>query len=281
MGEDIKTGWEHERKTHFDEIVVKYDKIRPEYPPKMIDDVIKYSGQEKSRKALEIGAGTGKATAPFLSAGCDVTAVEIGENMARFLQERFKEYRHFNVIISSFEDASLKNDSYDLIYAASAFHWVDPKIGCPKMLRLLKNGGVCALLRYNFNIYPADGEKLSDEFHALYEKYYYSYYTSNKKPVKLTHELLKTPRKILAGYGFEDLREYGFENISMKFYNTNLNYSVDEYIALLDTMSDHRALPDENRVALYDGVQKNIAGHGGYLKIDCIFQLYMGRKPLF
>ena len=95
MGADTITGWEIEKRTHFDEIVANYDRMRPEYPGELFRDVIKFSGPGKSKKALEIGAGTGKATAPFLSAGYNVTAVEIGANMAGFLRERYKAYKNF------------------------------------------------------------------------------------------------------------------------------------------------------------------------------------------
>ncbi|MCL2694603.1 MAG: hypothetical protein FWE60_05815, partial [Oscillospiraceae bacterium] len=79
-----KTGWELNHRTHFDEIVSDYDKIRPEYPRGLFKDIISYSGAAKGKRALEIGAGTGKATTPFLDAGYNVTAVELGENMAEF-----------------------------------------------------------------------------------------------------------------------------------------------------------------------------------------------------
>lgn len=85
---DTGTGWERNRRTHFDEIVLDYDRIRPEYPDALFEDIMKYSGMGKSKKAIEIGAGTGKATAPFLRAGYGVTAVEIGVNMAEFLDVR-------------------------------------------------------------------------------------------------------------------------------------------------------------------------------------------------
>jgi ubiquinone/menaquinone biosynthesis C-methylase UbiE len=139
------TGWESHKRTHFDEIVVNYDKARPEYPAPLFADVIKYIASAKGIKALEIGAGTGKSTFPFLDAGYDVTAVEMGANMAEFLTERFKGYDNFNVINATFEDVLLEDNCYDLIYAASAFHWVDKEIGLPKVIRLLKSGGVLAL----------------------------------------------------------------------------------------------------------------------------------------
>jgi hypothetical protein len=65
----------------------------------------------------------------------------------------------------------------------------------------------------------------------------------------------------------------------MKLYDASQTYSADEYIALIDTYSDHRGLPDENRTALYAGIREAILRHGGHHKVDYIFQLYMGRKP--
>ena len=90
----MKTGWERDNRTHFDEIVVNYDKARWEYPLQMYEDIFKYSGSSKGKKAIEIGPGTGKATTPILDAGYDVTAVELGANMAEFLTEKYKEHKN-------------------------------------------------------------------------------------------------------------------------------------------------------------------------------------------
>jgi len=276
MGADI-TGWEPEKRTHFDEIVLNYDKIRPEYPDKLFADLIAFTGSGK-KNALEIGAGTGKATAPFLQAGYGVTAVEIGANMAEFLRERFKKYKNFNVIMSAFEDVVLNENSYDLIYAASAFHWVDAKIGCPKVFRLLKSGGVFALLRYNF--LATHNEFLDNEIHTVYEKYYFNYYTSKPRTNRhrRSHDEFKEPAEILKNYGFEDMKSYGFYDVSLKLYDVSWAFDADEYIALLETFSDHRHLPEENRAALYAGIKEKIINNGGYFKGDDVFQLYMGRK---
>jgi len=273
---NIETGWERDKRLHFDDIVENYDKIRPEYPLELFDDIFKYSELTTSKSALEIGAGTGKATTPFLSAGYDVTAVEIGSNMANFLLKRFNGHKRFNVVVSSFEDAVLQENSYNLIYAATAFHWVDAEIGCPKALRLLKDGGTIALFRYN--AIAANGDKLYDELQAIYEKYYYSYYISNFRPVKKSREDFEKKSEIYISYRFEDLKDYGFKDILMRFYDGAKTYSADEYIVLLDTMSDHKNLPENNRQALYAGIKEAIIKHGGQHTVDYIFQLYMGRK---
>jgi len=273
--EKVKTGWERENRTHFDQIVVNYDKVRWDYPVELFADIMKYSGKGK-KEALEIGAGTGKATTPFLNAGYHVTAVEMGANMSAFLLEKYKGNNKFNVIPAAFEDAKLEEGSYDLIYAASAFHWVDAEIGCPKVFRLLKPSGTFTLLRNN--VYTADGEALYEEIQAAYKKYYFSYYTSKERWSRNSYNDLMEPSGILQGFGFQDLGAYGFGDIFMKFYEKTFTYSANDYVALMDTMSDHRDLPEDNRAALYTGIKEAIIKHGGQYSQDTVFTLYMGRK---
>ena len=273
---NVITGWEIEKRTHFDEIVLNYDNIRPEYPEKIFDDIFKFNGSEKGKKALEIGAGTGKATAPFLNMGYNIIAVEIGTNMTEFLRSKFNQYENFNVINNAFEDISLDDNNFDLIYAGSAFHWVDAKIGVPKVMQLLNENGVFALFRYN--LIPAIGEKLYEAVQAVYKEHYYSYYKEKEPRIKRTYLDLETPQHNLHNFGFENLNIYGFRDITMKFYDVTLLYNADEYILYLDTMSDHRSLPKNNRNKLYNGIKEAILTHGGSYKEDLTFQLYMGRK---
>jgi len=269
------TGWERSRRVHFDEIVENYDKIRWDYPNELYEDIFKYCGSGK--RAIEIGAGTGRATIPFLNNDYDVTAVELGENMADFLANRFDGCKKFAVVNTTFEDAALdEGSSYDLIYAASAFHWVDAEIGCPKVFRLLRRGGVFALFRNNAQ--PSDGEPLYEAIQAVYEKHYNSYYTSSKRPTKKSHNDFWQPSELHRSFRFDGMGKYGFQDITMKLYDATYTYTADDYISLMDTMSDNRALPEQNRSKLYEGLHEAIMMHGGVYNYDCTFQLYMGRK---
>ena len=291
---DVKNGWERVNRTHFDEIVLNYDKYRWDYPAELFADAIRYAGPRNAindadkqgislscdcRKALEIGAGTGKATAPFLDAGYAVTAVEMGANMTEFLLEKYKGYEKFNVITSIFEDAHLEDESYDLIYAASAFHWVDAAVGCPKVMRLLKRGGAFVLFRNN--IYRQWGDSLDAAVNAVYDRYYYKHYPRYDRPVsisKMTFDDFLKPEEIHRGFRFYSLEQYGFIDATMKLYDGSRFYGADEYISLMDTMSDHRVMPENDRAALYTGIKDAILNYGGQLEMKFIFQLYMGRK---
>lgn len=268
----MKIGWERQKRRHFDEIVVNYDKIRLDYPAELFNDIFKYT-KMSTKMALEIGAGTGKATASFLDNGYDVTAVEIGENMSAYLRTKFKKNKCFNVIVSDFESSLLEEEMYDLVYSATAFHWVDAKVGCPKVFSILKNGGTFALFRYN--TVPADGDEIYEKIQEVYEKYFYKPYV---RPIMKTYEQYKNFTEIMRGFGFEDLAEYGFYDVSIKLYPFARTFNADEFIALLDTFSDHRSLPEEDRIALYKGITEVIKKYGGYHKVNYVFQLYMGRK---
>ncbi|MDR2532817.1 MAG: class I SAM-dependent methyltransferase [Oscillospiraceae bacterium] len=273
---NTQTGWERDKRTLFDEIVDNYDRERPDYPRELFDDLIEYLGAGENKKALEIGAGTGKSTTPLLDAGYNVTAVEPGENMAEFLRNKFKGNSNFNVIVSDFEKFSLEEENYNLVYAATAFHWVEPQIGCPKVFRILKSGGVFALFRYN--AVPSIGETLYEAVQEIYEKHYYNHYTSNKRPVKKSHDDFCTPAEILHSFGFADMKEYGFCNLKMKLYDVSRTFTADEFVAIRDTFPDHRGLPESNRTALYAGLKEVILKHGGQYDEKYTFQLYMGRK---
>lgn len=131
---------------------------------------------------------------------------------------------------------------------------------------------------FRYNAIADTGDKLYDELQEIYEEYYYSYYTSDFRPVKKTREDFLKKSEIYNSFRFEDLKDYGFKDILMKFYDRSKTYNADEYIVLLETMSDHRSLPEKNRQALYAGIKEAIIKHGGQHTVDYIFQLYMGKK---
>jgi ubiquinone/menaquinone biosynthesis C-methylase UbiE len=137
---------EMDKRLTFNEDVKNYDQWRPTYCKELFSDIIQYSGGKQNQKAVEVGIGTGQATLPFLISGWDVTAVELGKDLAEFSKEKFKKYPNFRICNTSFEDFPCADDSVDILYSATAFHWIPEDIGYLKALKLLKNHGVLALL---------------------------------------------------------------------------------------------------------------------------------------
>ena len=110
----------------FNEDALNYDRLRPSYADELFDDIIRFSNLNSSKSALEIGSGTGQATLPFLRSGSKVTAIEIGDKSAQFSRKKFAEFKTFKVINQDFESVQIDENVYDLVYSASAFHWIPP-----------------------------------------------------------------------------------------------------------------------------------------------------------
>ena len=59
----------------FGEIAEQYDAYRPSYPDALFDTIVEFGDLHAGDRALEIGAGTGKATTGFVARGLDVHAL--------------------------------------------------------------------------------------------------------------------------------------------------------------------------------------------------------------
>jgi SAM-dependent methyltransferase len=117
-----------------------YERFRPGYPVELFDMVMTYAGQPVLT-ALEIGAGTGKATRLFAQLGVTVTATEPDGAMLAELRKRVP--ANVTTVQATFEDLR-PGQSYGLVYAAAALHWTNPEGRWSRMAGLLEPGGVFA-----------------------------------------------------------------------------------------------------------------------------------------
>jgi 16S rRNA A1518/A1519 N6-dimethyltransferase RsmA/KsgA/DIM1 with predicted DNA glycosylase/AP lyase activity len=104
----------------FNEDEANYDKWRPSYVPELYDEIIRYSGIDETKYALEIGIGTGQASLPFLQTKCKLTAIEIGEKLAECSRRKFASFSNFEVVNIDFQNFCADSNTFDLIYSATA-----------------------------------------------------------------------------------------------------------------------------------------------------------------
>jgi SAM-dependent methyltransferase len=128
------------RARSFGTVAPAYEQFRPGYPEELVDAVLAYAGQP-IRSALEIGAGTGKATRLFAHRGVEVTATDPDPAMLAELRKHVP--ATVATIETAFEDLRLDR-TYDLVYAAAALHWTNPEGRWSRVAGLLKPGGVFA-----------------------------------------------------------------------------------------------------------------------------------------
>ena len=176
----------------------------------------------------------------------------------------------FSVITGKFEDTVFDNDAFDLVFSASAFHWVPEKIGYEKVFSMLKSGGVFA--RFANHPYRGKGNPaLSQEIDEIYDQYYNKYYHKERQTISEYTEQQAKGRAMIAS-------KYGFSDIQYKLFYRERLFSAKEYIKLLGTDSDHIALEENIRNAFFERIEEAINKHGGTITIYDTIDLQLARK---
>ncbi|MDX6263817.1 MAG: hypothetical protein QOH84_5505 [Kribbellaceae bacterium] len=129
-----------ERALSFGAVAEAYEQFRTGYPVELLELVMAYAGAPV-RTALEIGAGTGKATRLFAQGGIAVTATE--PDAAMLAEMRKHVPANVTTLQAAFEDLPL-DSSYELVYSAAALHWTNPEGRWERMAALVRPGGVFA-----------------------------------------------------------------------------------------------------------------------------------------
>lgn len=247
----------------FDKDPANYDRWRPTYCKQLFGDIIDYAQLTKGQYAVEIGIGTGQATTPFLELGCIVEAVELGDNLAAFSKNKFSAYKDLHIVNCSFEDYRRAKSSVDIVYSATAFHWIPEDIGYPKIYRILRNGGTLALF-WNRPSRP------DDALHQSLQRIYDKYMPSNKPPIGSDTERYRR----IAG----TISQYGFRDVEVKLYHGTRSFTADEYIGLLNTYSDHITLTPDIKKDFEAEIRQAILEFDDSISISDTMDLYLARK---
>lgn len=128
------------RALSFGAVAEAYERFRPGYSDDVADLVLAYAGRPIGT-ALEIGAGTGKATRLFAARGIAVTATEPDPDMLAELRKHVP--ATVRPVCAAFEDVPT-DERYDLVFVAAALHWTAPEGRWDRVAALLEPGGAFA-----------------------------------------------------------------------------------------------------------------------------------------
>jgi SAM-dependent methyltransferase len=257
-----------EQRLVFGEVADLYDRHRPSYPAALIDDLVALAGLDGSQAVLEVGAGTGKATVMFAKRGIPIVAVEPSAEMAAVARRNTSAYRGIEIEQSDFERWDPRGRRFPLLFCAQAWHWVDPAAGFAKARDSLFQHGVLAPF---WNRFAWDRSELRE---ALIDAY-------DRTAPQLRRESPQHP----ANLGLDDhdwdsaiAGTAGMTDPEVRFYHWTMEYSADEYIALLDTTSDIRLLDEKRRTALLTAVAAVIQAQGEPLTLPLDTRLCLARR---
>ncbi len=259
-----------EQRLVFGEVAELYDRHRPAYPNAVVDDLVELAGLEPGALVLEVGAGTGKATAMFAARQIRVLAVEPSAEMAAVARRVCAAFPEVQIEQSDFERWDPAGRDFPLVFAAQAWHWVDPAVGFTKAAGVLRPGGVLAAF-WNRPVWV--GAELRDVVIDAYQRTVPEI-LEESDPVHPTNSPPSDGqdwrRGIAAtsGLGAPDVRDYEWTQ----------TYSAGDYAALLETHSTVRVLDPNRRSALVDAVARAIESHGNKLRLPFLTRLCLARR---
>jgi trans-aconitate methyltransferase len=114
----------------FGEAAATYDATRPSYPAEVVDLLL----AEGPSDAVDVGCGTGKAARLVAARHVAVLGLEPDARMAEVARGH-----GLRVEVTTVEDWTPV--PCDLLYAAQAWHWVDPVVGAERAATALRPGG--------------------------------------------------------------------------------------------------------------------------------------------
>ncbi|MFE2877201.1 class I SAM-dependent methyltransferase [Streptomyces roseus] len=271
----------------FGEVAEVYDAARPGYAPELVAEVLAYA-VPGDRAALEIGAGTGKATVPFAEAlgrapggvsgraGSELVCVEPDARMAQALRRNIENRPgvRVRVHVGAFEDWRPDGLDFGLVFAATSWHWTDPQRRWGLVHQALAPGGALALF------WNPQGVRDPGLHSAL-------------AAVDRRHGVTGAPHGVLASsfgevpghwaglpaaWPEDECRRDGrFTDLRSVRYRQDLSYDTDRYLGCLASLSGYRVLPAARREAALAETAEVLDARGGGIAMTLFNDLFLAR----
>jgi len=146
----------------FSNRVTNYVKYRPSYPTALLNDLA--AKLPPKATIADVGSGTGIFSKLLLERGFEVHAVEPNDAMREYAERDLGPNPKFHSRNGRAEATGLADASVDAVTCAQAFHWFATTESAREFQRILKPGGLLALV---WNERRLSGDPFSDGYEAL------------------------------------------------------------------------------------------------------------------
>jgi SAM-dependent methyltransferase len=257
-------------RTTFDEEAILYDEVRPGYPEELFDDIVSLSGIPPHGSILEIGSGTGQATVPLARRGYRILCVEIGPHLAAVARQKLAIYPEVKIHTGAFEEWPIEEHAFDLAISATAFHWISPTISYKKVAQALKPAGAIALF-WHVHVQSQTSQGFFGVVQGIYQRDT-PQLAKNFRPLPQPNEVGEPVTAEIEQTGL-------FDKVTTRRYCWDVTYDAVNYIRLLNTYSNHRALaPDVRDCLFHDIIQLIDTQFYGHITKGYMAILYVAHR---
>jgi SAM-dependent methyltransferase len=235
----------------FNSVAPEYQEARPEYPEALYAELLSLTGVRPATDVLcEVGAASGKATLPLARLGFAITCVELGAALAAEARRNLAAFPKVTVVNADFEtwQPALADESFGLVFAATAWHWIDPSVKYRKAASLLRPGGHLAFWEA-VHVIPADGDPFFREIQNVYDEINEGMPEGSVSPTTET----------LPSYAAEIAETGLFADTVVRRFQWEIRYTAESYIRLLETFSGHIDMEPWQKDRLYGEIRRRLA----------------------
>jgi SAM-dependent methyltransferase len=234
----------------FDEVALDYQDARPEYPDALYATLLALTGVRPRADALcEVGSASGKATLPLARRGFAITCVELGAALAAQARRNLAPFERVTVVNADFETwEPPAREAFGLVFAATAWHWIDPAVKYRKAASLLRPGGHLAFWEA-VHVVPDGGDPFFAEIQDVYDE------IGSGMPggwVSPTTETLPSAEAEVAETGL-------FSDTVARRFQWEIQYTAESYIRLLETFSSNLVMEPWQKDRLYGEIRRRLA----------------------
>lgn len=255
-----------QRKNWYSEVAIAYNKVRPRYPQELICRAVEVAQLQKDAIILEIGCGPGVATVRFARVGCSMICLEPSFEACELARQNCAPYPNVEIINTTFEEWKLETKRFNAVLAANSFHWLPPEIGYSKADAALQDNGSLILL---WNMTPQPSYEIYQALNEVYQI---------QSPSLGRYEERGTQEEILRSFGQNVIDSGQFKNLVSEQLACEITYSIDDYLALLSTLSPYIKLDPQKRDSLFEGLREVLERCGRSIQVSYLSAFHIAQK---
>lgn len=234
-----------------------YEELRPGYPESVATEIRRYLGRDPGL-VVEVGAGTGKATAILSPLTSHLICIEPSRAMSEELARRVPSAQVVNVELQSWaENLGDDDQRADLVFGAMVWHLLPADERCRLAARVINPEGVLAVVgRVNQTTDP----DLEVAINAAFRSVGYPQRPRHNEWVR------------------DDLARSGlFGSIVETHHDTTQNLSAEDFCRLVTTFSPFASLSEPAQLTLLERLASVVGDAGGSMSVTWVTSMFMAR----
>ncbi len=199
---------------------------------------------------VEVGPGTGQATKDLLARGASVLAIEIGPATAAKLRSNLPSDR-LRVGVGDFEVMDIVAGEADVVFSATAYHWISREAQTDRP-EILRPDGLVAIV----DLVQVDSPNDAGFFAAaqpIYDRYGQGH---TGPPAPTRGSVDPAIRAVLDA-------DHRFDSVAVRRYDWDQTYSASDYRNLMLSYSGTQMMNESDRVGLLDDMESFIRSDFG------------------